>query len=353
VNLRPAEEIAKAVLYEGYLLYPYRPSSVKNQQRFNFGVLAPPAYCEEQVGAESASMLAECLVRVTSETRLTVRVGFLQIVERLVGRFLNKGPEQSALDPNLEFVDCLEVDGHKYQPWQEGVERSYTCGEVSATLRRSTHLFDFEFPKDESVEILRSRDGWEAGAIVRRCATLGGSVAVRFEQCGSGIAKAAVRVDNQTAVDLRMLCPGARREAILPQALISAHMILGVENGEFLSLLEPPAGYEELTAQCENRGAWPVLANDEATLMLASPIILYDHPKIAPESAGDLFDATEIDEILSLRILTLTDEEKREIRQTDDRVRELLERTESIPSEQFMKMHGAWRGLRGAEGAQR
>ena len=79
--------------------------------------------------------------------------------------------------------------------------------------------------------------------------------------------------------------------------------------------------------------------------MLSSPIILYDHPQIAPESAGNLFDSTEIDEILSLRILTLTDDEKREMRQSDDRAREILERTENMPEEQFMKLHGVLRGL--------
>jgi hypothetical protein len=79
--------------------------------------------------------------------------------------------------------------------------------------------------------------------------------------------------------------------------------------------------------------------------MLSSPIILYDHPQIAPESAGNLFDSTEIDEILSLRILTLTDDEKREMRQSDDRAREILERTENMPEEQFMKLHSVLRGL--------
>jgi hydrogenase maturation protease len=80
--------------------------------------------------------------------------------------------------------------------------------------------------------------------------------------------------------------------------------------------------------------------------MLSSPIILYDYPRIAPESAGDLFDGTEIDEILSLRIMTLTDEEKREMSQSDERAREMLERTETMPVEQWMKLHGVLRGLR-------
>lgn len=80
--------------------------------------------------------------------------------------------------------------------------------------------------------------------------------------------------------------------------------------------------------------------------MLSSPIILYDYPQIAPESSGDLFDGTEIDEILSLRILTMTEEEKREMRQSDQRTRQILERTENMSAEQFMKLHGVLRELR-------
>jgi hydrogenase maturation protease len=84
---------------------------------------------------------------------------------------------------------------------------------------------------------------------------------------------------------------------------------------------------------------------DSRQAMLSSPIILYDYPQIAPESVGSLFDGTEIDEILSLRIMTLTDGEKREMRQSDDRSREILERTENLPEEQFMKLHGVLRGF--------
>jgi hydrogenase maturation protease len=130
--------------------------------------------------------------------------------------------------------------------------------------------------------------------------------------------------------------------------LVSTHAVLGVQNGEFLSLLEPPTEMQSFAVQCQNLGVWPVLVGDQGQrdTLLASPIILYDYPQIAPESAGDLFDGTEIDEILSLRILTLTDDEKREIRQSDERAREILERTEAMPAEQFMKLHGALRSLR-------
>ena len=98
-----------------------------------------------------------------------------------------------------------------------------------------------------------------------------------------------------------------------------------------------------------------MLAGEEGRpdTILSAPIILYDYPQIAPESAGDLFDGTEIDEILALRILTLTDAEKLEVRNGDDRARRILERTEMLPPEHFQKLHGALRGLRaGPEGPQ-
>lgn len=96
-------------------------------------------------------------------------------------------------------------------------------------------------------------------------------------------------------------------------------------------------------AGCENLGIFPVLAGD---LLLSSPIILYDQPQIAPESQGDLFDATEIDEILSLRTMTLTEQEKREVRGTDPRAAAMLDRVDSMPQEILDRLHGTVRYLR-------
>jgi len=171
---------------------------------------------------------------------------------------------------------------------------------------------------------------------------VGGTQNVLQAAVRNGVVKVTVRVHNLTSSDSRETI--IRGDA-LNFSLVSAHIILGIEEGEFLSLLDPPTGFEDLVGQCSNIGTWPVLIGDQAETMLSSPIILYDHPQIAPESAGNLFDSTEIDEILSLRILTLTDDEKREMRQSDDRVREILERTENMPEEQFMKLHGVLRGL--------
>jgi hydrogenase maturation protease len=154
--------------------------------------------------------------------------------------------------------------------------------------------------------------------------------------------KVAVRILNLTPLDN---AKSRSRDDALMRSLVSTHTILAVRDGEFVSLLEPPEAFREMAAACRNVGTWPVMAGEEGErdCMLSSPIILYDYPQIAPESAGDLFDGTEIDEILTLRIMTLTDAEKREMRGVDERARRILERTETLPLEQMMKLHGAMR----------
>jgi hypothetical protein len=183
------------------------------------------------------------------------------------------------------------------------------------------------------------------GLIVRRQEAVQGRVEISAQWSADGIFKVRVRVENLTLLEDDA---GLSRERAMARSLVSAHVLLGVEDGRLVSLLEPPEVLKDLAASCQNVGAWPVLVGTEGErdTMLASPIILYDYPQIAPESPGDLFDGTEIDEILALRILTMTDDEKREMRSTDDRARKMLERTETLPMEHLMKLHGTLRELR-------
>jgi hypothetical protein len=351
------EKIAEAVLYEGYMLYPYRASAVKNQQRWNFGVLCPRSYSEEQNGSEAWMMQTQCLLRGNSSARLGVKVRFLQLVNRSVGRSIGR-PTQSLGELSakegveLGIVDKLEVDGQTFVPWQEAMEREV----VVPRLRPASVLFalpsPFDFLAGRELEPVRDESGRIAGAIVREWEALSGWIEVDAEECQNGVHKITVRVRNLTSYETS---PEQRRADALMYSLVSAHTILTVEGGEFVSLLDPPEDLKCVAAECQNIGTWPVLVGEEGDCgtMLSSPIILYDHPQIAPESPGSLFDGTEIDEILSLRILTLTDEEKREMRQSDDRAREVLERTENMPPEQFMKLHGALRGLQPSVNATR
>ncbi len=349
MNLGQVEKIAEAVLYEGYMLYPYRPSSVKNQRRWNFGVLCPPSYCEQQHGTERDTMQTEVLLRGDSAATLTVKVRFLQIIRRSIGklRFAVSSLAPDA-EPAFDSVERLEVRGRVYQAWQEAVEREIVCDELQVGALASPISFPFEFDAHREVEPVYGDSGTVVAVIVREWERVSGSVEIsgrtparrsrRYRQASGGDTESdPVRFRTREAT--------RGRGAIL-SGLCAHHSRRGRTAGSSLCSSRL-SDCESLAAGCQNVGTWPVLVGeqDSRQAMLSSPIILYDYPQIAPESAGSLFDGTEIDEILSLRIMTLTDDEKREMRQSDDRAREILERTENLPEEQFMKLHGVLRGL--------
>lgn len=282
-----AEKVARAVLYEGYILYPYRPSSVKNQQRWNFGVVYP------QGSTEGASTVeTQCLIAAPSaNAELDIKVRFLHLIPG---------------------------------SWQEAVEREVL---LTGCRLNETIAHSFVFPP----------------AMVTQ--PLHGLVDASSEPVGDNLLRLSIRVTNLTpAPDA-----DAGRDSLLLGSLVSLHKILTLRGAEFVSLIDPPPQYQDAAESCRNVGTFPVLAGEEEghrDVMLSSPIILYDYPQVAPESAGDFFDGTEMDEMLSLRVLTMTDEEKAEMKSADARSRQLLERTETLPAEHMMKLHGAIRGLR-------
>jgi hydrogenase maturation protease len=204
--------------------------------------------------------------------------------------------------------------------------------------------YTFQFPAQTADHTERGTIASFRTKVPRTQAEVRGEVEITAQQVEVELFKIRADISNTTSPEN---APARRDEALL-HSLVSTHVVFGLDAGDFVSLFEPPDDLKALVSQCQNIGVWPVLVGDpgQHDTLLASPIILYDYPQIAPESVGDLFDGTEIDEILSLRIMTLTDDEKREIRQSDDRARQILERTEAMPAEQFMKLHGAVRGLR-------
>ena len=350
MNLDQVEKIAEAVLYEGYMLYPYRASAVKNQQRWNFGVLCPRAYSEAQNGSDAWMMQTECLLRTIASTRLGVKIRFLQIVDRSIGKLTRPVRELThEWEPEFEIVDKLNAGGQTYSSWQEAVEREVIVSPLHPADFLSRKPVLFEFSASRELEPIRdasalNEDGVIVGVVIRKWKEIAGSVEIGVKDCGEGLIKVTVRIRNLTLSE----SPHCRSRAdALMYSLVSVHTILVAEGGQFVSLLDPPQELQMLVGECSNVGTWPVLAGDagDRSTVLSSPIILYDYPQIAPESPGSLFDGTEIDEILSLRILTMTDEEKREMRQSDEWARQILERTENMPPEQFMKLHGALRGL--------
>ena len=343
MNLELVENIANAVLYEGYMLYPYRASSVKNRQRFNWGALAPESYSRAQKGTEAFEMQTECLLEAGENMTVDVKVRFLHLVSREIGELdapLDELPETG--EPEFRFVPNLDVNGQLYQTWQEAVEREAAL--PTLRLNQVSEIKQFTFPATRTLEPLRDEKGKIVGLIVRTQREIKAVISYQLSVISKSVYKLAVKIENQTEFEN---ADERSRDEALTHSLVSTHTILTAKSGEFISLLEPPDELAEAVAALENIKTYPVLAGNEGEkdCLLSSPIILYDYPQIAPESQGDLFDGGEIDEILTLRIMTLTDEEKEEMRGIDDRTRRILERTEMMPEEQLLKMHGAMKGV--------
>ena len=330
-----AKKIAEAVLYEGYLLWPYRRSARKNQQRWTFGGVYPRAYSEARGEDDPWIMQTQCLVVGDGETTVEVKVRFLHVTERKVGRKDAEG--------TIEFVDELRVGGERYLSWDEATEREIAVGQFKLSELQSPERVRIDIPEGTREEPLTEPTGEVVGALVRAWRTLRGTVEVRAEPMRAGtFIRVTVRITNTTP------WAGEDRESTLKQTFVSTHTALEVEGGEFVSLIDPPEELREAAERWENLKTWPVLVGEEGerNMLLSSPIILYDYPQIAPESPGDLFDGTEIDQMLIMNVLNLTDEEKEEMRASDPRGREILERCESLSPEELMSLSGAIREFR-------
>ncbi len=305
------EKIADAVLLEGYILYPYRPSALKNRQRWNFGTLYPRGFAVAQRPEEAWSIHAETLVEAGEKSRFDVRIRFLELVPQAA---------QSQMEWDKGVVRSWTIEGISIEEMRNGIRRQLTAAELDYASGSVA---------EPGVRETRMQAALELGA----------------EKIGERVYRLAATVSNIT--------PGSEAEKTSRRsaqglAFTSAHLLLHVENGVLISILDPPHELAAAACACNNRGVFPVLVGEPGTRSdaLCSPIVLYDYPQIAAESAGEFFDATEIDEMLALRVLTLSDEEKGEMRAADPRVAKILERTETLPQEHLLKLHGALRGMK-------
>ncbi|MBV9664734.1 MAG: hypothetical protein JOZ37_12275 [Actinobacteria bacterium] len=282
----PAQAIADAVLYEGYALYPYRASSAKNRARFQFGVGAPLPWATRE-GSERWRLSTECIAEYDRDTRLHVRVRFLHM-------------PTAKPDP---------------RGWDEAVEQAVEVTEVAVNgpLEQATPF----------------TTGNIDGRVVVRAEPLPGPYP---------LTRLHVSVENLTSWDDAR----ASRDVMLHRALLSTQVLLALHEGVFFSAIDPPAFTKAAVDSCTSDGLWPVLAGPGGgrDVMLCAPIILYDHPEVAPQSTTEFCDGTEIDEMLAIRVLTMTDDEKAEALATDPRTREIVERWGDFPPELIEKLHG-------------
>ncbi|WP_067473605.1 hypothetical protein [Nocardia amamiensis] len=315
-----ARAVADAVLYEGYLLYPYRADARKNQSRWQFGVLGPEGAAAAGLGEESA-LSAQCLIDAGENPQLTVAVRFLQLQHRQV------------MDAGGAPVAELSDGQRSWLSWDEAVEQEIVLGPVApANIVRPLRI-----PGGTDTEQLPGAAGAAEGALVRTRLPLAGELTLATD-CDDGYLRLTVVLRNEGA-------PATDQRDAIARSLIGAHVILEITGGQFISLLDPPPAAAPAVGRCERRRCFPVLAGPpgDYSMLLISPIILYDHPEIAEQSEGALFDSTEIDEILTLRVLTMTDEEKARARATDPRAAEIIDRCEAMTPEAMRQLHGVLR----------
>jgi hypothetical protein len=350
-GLSLARAVADAVLYEGYLLYPYRASSAKNQARWQFGVLGPPGAAAAGAG-EDPDMAADCLLEPGPAARVDVHLRFLHLQTRSAER---------AEDGDFAPVEELTVGASRWLSWDEATDQEITLGPYSLGQLATGVRAPLNVPASVAIEPVLDAGGATAGRLVRRRRQLRGELRLTATQVPTQmptqmpepVPAAAGSTDMPTHGPLWRLsvtventaAATADKRSAIELSFIGAHVLLAVHDADFLSMIDPPEWASSAAAACRQHRCWPVLAGPEGQrdVLLLSPIILYDHPAVAPESTVELFDATEIDEILTLRVLTLTDEEKAEARSTDARAAAIIERCENMTAEELQQLHGILR----------
>lgn len=304
-HLARVRRLADAVLYEGYLLYPYRQSSQKNQRRWLFGTLVPRIDSEALGGLEPWRCQTECLIEAEPSASLELGVRFLHFGLRTAG------------------------DALAHSTFEDASERTVAVGPVALDeLIRQPLSHPFRFAGEAAPQ--------------RTQHEVSGCIEVAAHLAAPGVVRLRVQVMNLTPAPAPAETAPAGQQSSSLRALASVHALLMVQDGAFVSQIDPGPRLQPWAAECRNEGLFPVLVGEPGTrdLMLCSPIILYDHPAIAAQSPGDLFDATEIDEILTLRLLTLSADEKREIAAGDERARQLLARVEQLGEAALAQLHG-------------
>ncbi|MFC0597838.1 hypothetical protein [Streptomyces palmae] len=358
---RAVEKIARTCLYEGYVLWPYRRSALKNAKRWTFGGVFPTAVAEEL--GEPGTLRTEVLLDTGGRpAEVTVRVSFLHVVDRQVVREGEGGPEP---------VDELTVAGERHLTWQEATEHDLYVHLPPAAWAAGPYTRPIEVPGGTDREPLYDPAGRHAGTVVRSRQPLSGTVEIHALPVGEGLTRIAVHLTNTTPCPRPAAGERHARERAAVHAFVSTHTVLHCDTARFVSLLDPPERLRAAAAACDNQGTWPVLVAEAeagpaagggglaapprqdsragAHTVLSSPVTLYDFPAVAPESPGDLFDGTEIDKLLILGVLSLTEEERREARACDPRVRELLDRCAELGPAELGALHGTIREFRTLE----
>jgi hypothetical protein len=334
-QLSTLERITQTVLYEGYSVFPYRRSSTKNVKPVPFGTIYPQVYQKHHPEVHAATQ-TECIIQGSAEETIEITVRFLHLQRKQLLKidFEKFGQNQ------FQGSGVIEAGGETHTSGWRAIERKIKLGKhkIADIIGRPLEE-KLLFEDEQSSEMIYHEDGKVAGNIILKQSGINGNVKVSAKPVGieeEGY-KITVKITNTTRTSQPESCS---RDEIYEQSLLSANTILQTQEGAFISQADPPEAWKEASETLENINTWSVLVEKDDRTMLSSPIILYDYPEIAPESLGDLFDSTEIEELLLLQIAALPDKEKQEIDQADGKMKAMLRRIENTTPEELMNLHG-------------
>jgi hypothetical protein len=296
-----ARAVAEAVLYDGYVLQPERPSRRPNAERSRFGVLVPLGYSPADASERTFNQ-TECLLE-GEHPHLSVRVRFLH---------LQRCDVESAFGTGFVAAEALAVGATTYLPRDEAVEAEVSAQAAVTDLLRAPAEVRFRRPAGQEYVLIAGSPGTPGpdpvGRLVRERQALEGVVQLAAEPLHGpyGVTRIRVRVENRTQVGART---SMERPEALAHSLAATHVLLSATDGTFVSMLAPPDWAEGYVDRCDNIGTFPVLVGepDRADMMLSSPIILHDHARLAPESPGSRPDSTGIERLLGVPTMSLSD----------------------------------------------
>jgi hypothetical protein len=325
------ENLTQTLLYEGYALYPYYRSAIKNQKPVPFGVIFPSDYNNYHEHSHS-NMQSQCIISGGDDLTVNIHVRFLHLRKTELFQADNKG------DTYVPVVS-LEIGGNTYQAGWQTIERKISTEDIPVSeLISNCKIIPVEFDNMNEGEIILNEEKEVAAKRIINVSEIKGSIKMEADAVKEmpGSFRITVTVTNTTPVEN---AESVSRDEVFLQSFLSTHIILQTRQGEFISHQDPPEEWKHAIASCNNINTWPMLIDKNNSTLLSSPIILYDYPEINPQSSGDLFDSTEIEEALLLHVNLLSDEEKKRIGSNDEKLQAMLNKVNSMTPEDLNIYH--------------
>ncbi|MDQ6843719.1 MAG: hypothetical protein M3Z92_05095 [Bacteroidota bacterium] len=335
------ENLTRTLLYEGYSLFPYHRNAIKNQKPIPFGVVYPADYNAFNMHAHS-EMHTDCIVTGDGDLMINVTVRFLHLKKTEVFQ-INAGADSD--ENNFSPIYEISVNGELYQAGWQTIERKINSGDLRiGQLVDNPKTLSISFDKVFKSKFIWDLNGEITGKQIISILPIEGTVTIKaipVENMENAY-RVIVFITNSTPVEN---ANEISRDEISRQSFLSTNTILNTTTGEFISLQNPGEKWVSIIEQCQNKGTWPILIDENNKTLLSSPIIVYDYPKINPRSNGDLFDSLEIEEALILHFSVMSDEEKNKIAQSDEKLRSMLNKVGQVTPNEIINLHGGFSSI--------